>query len=49
MVASRSSIAVIGGGVTGVVAVYLLQNDHDVTLFEKTVYADVGQAFGVGL
>ena len=34
----RSKIAVIGGGVAGVVASYLLQRKHEVTLFEKNDY-----------
>lgn len=38
MMPNRSSIAVIGGGVAGIVAAYLLQDNHDVTLFEKNEY-----------
>lgn len=34
----RSSIAVVGAGVAGIVSSYLLQNDYDVTLFEKNDY-----------
>jgi predicted NAD/FAD-binding protein len=34
----RSKIAVIGGGVAGIVASYLLQKKHEVTLFEKNDY-----------
>jgi predicted NAD/FAD-binding protein len=34
----RMSIAVIGGGVSGVTAAYLLQNKHDITLYEKNDY-----------
>ena len=30
----EAKIAVIGGGVAGIVAAHLLQNDHQVTLFE---------------
>lgn len=33
-----SKIAVIGGGVAGIVAAHLLQNDHQVTLFEQHDY-----------
>ena len=36
--AERQEIAVIGGGVAGVVAAYLLQSRHNVTLFEKNDY-----------
>ena len=32
------SIAVVGGGVAGITAAYLLQQKHDVTLFEKNGY-----------
>jgi predicted NAD/FAD-binding protein len=31
-------VAVVGGGVAGIVAAYLLQGDHDVTLYEKNDY-----------
>ena len=31
-------IAVVGGGVAGIVAAYLLQQHHDVTLFEQNDY-----------
>lgn len=34
----RNKIAVIGGGVAGIVACYLLQRKHEVTLFEKNDY-----------
>lgn len=34
----RSSIAVIGGGVAGIVSAWLLQNEYDVTLFEQNDY-----------
>jgi predicted NAD/FAD-binding protein len=34
----RNTIAVIGGGVAGIVASYLLQRKHGVTLFEKNDY-----------
>jgi len=35
---SNLNIAVIGGGVAGIVASYLLQRKHQVTLFEKNDY-----------
>jgi predicted NAD/FAD-binding protein len=35
---SRLKIAVVGAGVAGIVASYLLQRKHDVTLFEKNDY-----------
>lgn len=35
---SRQQIAVIGGGVAGIVAAYLLQQQHEVNLFEKNDY-----------
>lgn len=31
-------VAVVGGGVAGIVAAYLLQEDHDVTLFDRNDY-----------
>ena len=31
-------VAVVGGGVAGIVAAYLLQEDHEITLFEKNDY-----------
>jgi len=34
----RKRIAVIGGGVSGIVSSYLLQRKHEVTLFEKNNY-----------
>ncbi len=34
----RKTIAVIGGGVSGVTAAYLLQDSHHITLFEKNDY-----------
>ena len=34
----EAKIAVIGGGVAGIVAAHLLQNDHQVTLFEQHDY-----------
>lgn len=34
----RLKIAVAGGGVAGIVAAYLLQRKHDVTLYEKNSY-----------
>lgn len=36
--ADRQRIAVIGGGVAGIVSAYLLQQRHDVTLFEQNDY-----------
>lgn len=35
---SKASVAVIGGGVAGIVAVHLLQKTHNVTLFEQGDY-----------
>ena len=37
-VKARKRIAVVGGGVAGVTAAYLLQQAHDVTLYEKNAY-----------
>ncbi len=31
-------VAIVGGGVAGIVAAYLLQHEHEVTLFEKNDY-----------
>lgn len=36
--AGRKRIAVVGGGVAGITAAYLLQRKYDVTLFEKNDY-----------
>lgn len=38
MTEARKSVAVIGGGVAGIVTSYLLQREYDVTLFEKNDY-----------
>ncbi len=38
MPSPRLKIAVVGGGVSGVVSAFLLQDTHDVTLFEKNDY-----------
>ncbi|MDO3379787.1 NAD(P)/FAD-dependent oxidoreductase [Geoalkalibacter halelectricus] len=35
---AKQQIAVIGGGVAGIVAAYLLQQQHEVSLFEKNDY-----------
>ncbi|PLY07757.1 MAG: amine oxidase, partial [Desulfuromonas sp.] len=34
----KETIAVIGGGVAGIVSSYLLQKEHQVTLFEANDY-----------
>jgi predicted NAD/FAD-binding protein len=34
----KSKIAVVGGGVAGIVSAFLLQQKHEVTLFEKNAY-----------
>ena len=36
--AKKMRIAVVGAGVAGIVAAYLLSRRHDVTLFEKNDY-----------
>lgn len=36
--AKRLKIAVVGGGVAGIVSAYLMQRRHDVTLYEKNGY-----------
>ena len=35
---NRKRIAVVGGGVSGITAAYLLQQGHEVTLFERNPY-----------
>ena len=35
---AKKTVAVIGGGVAGIVAAHLLQNSHEVTIFEKENY-----------
>ncbi len=38
MTNARKTVAVIGGGVAGIVAAHLLQDDREVTIFEKDDY-----------
>jgi predicted NAD/FAD-binding protein len=58
MTESRLRIAVVGGGVAGIVSAYLLQEKYDVTLFEKndyvgghthTITIDQGPDSGIGV
>ena len=44
--APRTQVAVIGGGVAGIVAAHLLQKTHDVTLLEQQSVSDDKKTVG---